>query len=551
MSRQQPARRAKKQKTAKEAKESECNPVLPAEIFAMLIGHMEIRERIVCRAVCQYFKQVVDRIKVRRSLVIAESEDSTCEPIFGAREDHDFYYFKNADYERFLDQFYFVSNDPVYESDVLISPDTCAGLRILMKQFDLCELRRLFIVEAKNGRNMVDLLNELVQLEHLQISSINFDCDLRLKLPNLHTLSIVELIHRPGFHLFLATKNLKNFETMHLRRFNFRFEYPRSVTLVKVQDFDDALYELQNLEVLICEYVPIEYDDDFEKDDDEHIIPMNFGLLPKLQRVDCAHGDPKDITEMHYLCHHASIDFYYCGLKIESLWSELGYFIDRGEEDELVRLLGMHHMFDDYEYLADHLYFFDAIRYQKNFITFFPDRLPENFASKFYGVRDIYVDGKIENVDYFVQFLRCFKSLKVVWLTDTFLDNEFFDRYAHLFGRVHEFHYRHDISNPPLKVDLKLIFNFKYLENFCTDQPIQMNLITEAFGSLRYFKCFRLENIINFERSFEIELVKNKFTVLCLDPRKDCKVHEFTSKPKMLKFVEKHFPFLSQQTITG
>ena len=43
---------------------------------------------------------------------------------------------------------------------------------------------------------------------------------------------------------------------------------------------------------------------------------------------------------------------------------------------------------------------------------YFPDSLPADFAKKFYGVRQLWVGREIKKLDYFIEFLKCFKNLK-------------------------------------------------------------------------------------------------------------------------------------------
>ena len=549
----QVANPAKRRKTTKKSDEINTNPIFPAEVFDLIIGHLDVNELLVCRATCKYFKQAVDRIRIR-SLAIAESEDSICEPVLCDLQDH--WYDALMDI-RFTDRFYFVSNDPVYESHALIRPDTSAGLRMLMNCFNLSELRRLFAVDVpKKCRSYFALLNRLVQLEHLQIGWIEMTWNLSLKLPNLRTLSVAQVNRNAGSRITLATPNLKHLETGSLG--DFRFEYPGSVTFLQVQDFDDDdLYRLENLEVLICAdaYNLIWFDYDVAEDEDGHVVSLDFPAFEKLKRVDCARMSVKEARGLFERCERYEINFYYCGMKIDDLNEDLGYLLDvTGRKDNL-KLLSVEHMFSAYDQLADALYYCKGIRYTKHFLEYFPDRLPENFASKFYGVRELYVARKVENVDYFVQFLKCFRCLKVVWFEQVCLPQDFYDKHSHLFARVYEFQYRHNGENspyPPVEIDFRFILKFRYLEKFITDKPIGMDLICEAFNTLKFLKRFELENFLNFDLNFRITrtetISEDEFSVQCFNPRRGCPIHKFTSKDKMLQFVKRHFPALSAAT---
>ena len=81
-------------------------------MFDLVLSHMDVNERIICRAVCKYFKQVVDKKIQIRSLAIVENEESTCEPVIEAT-DQDCAWGGAAEIRRFSDHFYFVSNNPV------------------------------------------------------------------------------------------------------------------------------------------------------------------------------------------------------------------------------------------------------------------------------------------------------------------------------------------------------------------------------------------------------------------------------------------------------
>ena len=531
-------------------------PVLPAEMFEQVIGQMNLNELVACRAVCKFFKQVVDRIKLR-SVVIAESEDSACELVFSyGYSDYD--WDEHVEYDRFSDQFWFVSNDPVYESDALIAEDTTAGLRMLVNHFDLSQLRRLFIVEVPNGRAHFELINRLVQLEQLQINWIQLDCDLRLQLPNLRTLSIVKVYRSYHYQITLATPNLKNFETRSLHESKFRFEHPNSVLFLQVSrcSFDDVFQLRANLKVLVSEWAEslVRIDDDRRLYEEDRIQTLDLSSFEKLRRVDCARMMYEDGEQLPFLCNSNGVDFYFCGCRIDSDGIFEPYLNRAGRKDHL-KLLKIECMFNYYDQLADSMYICESIRYWKWFDPYFPDQLPENFAKKFYLVRAIYVAGEIENVDYFVEFLSCFKNLKLLELNCAALPQEFFDRHSHLFARLQKFSYMHRriSSRKRDEVNLDFIVNFKLLEKFATNRPISMRLISEAFNSLKHLKRFDLEEVRdryrkeNEEKSPEFTIARTKNGYKLDDygvqgfPR-----FEFSSKAELLKFVEERFSALSK-----
>lgn len=546
---EQAVKRVKRRRKASDEQGNK-GPVLPAEMFDLVIGHMDVNELLTCRMVCKYFKQVIDRIRIQ-SLAIAESEDSTYKSVLNHdRDDYD--YNATIDYERFSDHFYFVSNEPVYESHTLIHPDTAAGLRILLNCLDLSKLRRLLIVEIRDGKAHFGLLNRLVQLEHLQIASIDLECKLRLQLPNLRTLSIakVNCADESDFQISLATPNLEHFETHWLGGRIFCFEHPASVRLIQLYSVNrQELRQLVNLEVLICEDPSSLVFYDYEE---EEWVSMDLSPLEKLKRVDCARMVPGEIRELCGRCHHHRVDFYFCGLKIDYLEKDLEYQLDMAGRKDCLKLVGAEQMFDAYDQLADALYFCEGIRYFKYFFNRFPSSLPENFASKFYSVREVYVAREIENVDYFLEFLRCFRNLKVLWLHCSMLKQEFFDQHSHLFGRIQEFRHTHNLACycAPNDVNLKFILNFKYLENLETDERIGIALLTEAFNSLTYLKQVTFWSMqidmpsVSEALNFRITRKENEFEVHCFDPRRPSK-NEFSSRSEMVKFVEQQFPGLS------
>ena len=520
---------AKRQRIARDEEKVEGNSALPAEMFDLVLSHMDVNERIACRAVCKYFKQVVEKEIKIRSLAIAESEDSTCEPVIEARY-QDYAWGGAVKIRRFSDHFYFISNDPVFESDALISQDTATGLRNLMNCFDLSCLRRLFVVEVRNGSAHFDLLNRLVQLEHLQIGSIDLDSNLKLQLPNLRTLSIAQVNHQADCRIVLATPNLKNFETKSLSESIFKFQHPRSVTFVQMQEWNRLLYQLKNLEVLICEYSVVWFDNE------DRVKGLSFSAFPKLKRVDCVHVRVKEIRELFYRCRQNSVDFYFAGVKIENLRRELGCQLQHAGTKDLVKLPDTKNfeVFYHYDRLADELYVCEGMRYGY-YLMYFPESLPENFARKFYGVRQLWAGNQIENVNYFIEVLKCFRNLKEVSLESTRLTQDFFDRHSHLFARVQEFVCRHRYgSHPRVKIDFKFILNFKYLEVFWTDQKkIKINLLCEAFKTLKYLRKFAGKRFI---------IGKEGKRVICFDRQTNCPERQFSSKLEMLPYIEEQFP---------
>lgn len=537
-----PAKRPRMDAEDTESDEVVGPPVLPAEMFELVIACMNVNELLVCRSVCKYFKQVVDRIKFR-SMVIAESEESTCYPVLEYWKEDYGYNKETLNYKRFDDQFFFVTNEPVYESDTLFSSDTSAGLRVLMIRFDLSALRKLFIVEARqNGQSLFGLINGLPQLQHLQIDLIDLVCNLRLQLPNLRVLSVAKVRRQGEFAIWLDTPSLTHLETSSLRGSKFQFEHRESITFLQCSNFSHVdLFELENLKTLICEYADNLVN--FEEDSDAPVV-LNFADFPRLRRVDCARMLIKEAQELFFLCGGNGIDFYYCGRRVDDLDLELGELFESSEEDSFIQLLTMDRMLSVYDRLADSLYFVEGIRYFKHLDTYFPKKLPENFARKFYCVREVYVARKIENVDYFLEFLRCFRNLKVLWLHYAALSQDFFDRHSHLFARLHEFSYkdRSDRSpNEPSEIDFKFILNLRFLKKFFTNQRISLRLLSDAFNTLKYLESFWVEDFLDFKITREEDRLK----VLCIDFEQNFPTHQFTSKTEMLKFMEKQFPALS------
>ena len=427
-----------------------------------------------------------------------------------------------------------------------------------MNHFDLSQLRRLFTVEVRNGRAHFDLLNRLVQLQHLQINRIQLDCDLRLQLPNLRTLSIVKLNRRHDFQVTLATPNLKHFETHSLRGSKFRFEHPDSVIFLQVSrcSFDDVFELRANLEVLVCEWadslVCVETNEqNSDESDEDRTQNLNLSAFRKLHRVDCARMLPNEAMELQNLCYRNRVDFYFCGCRVDNRLFR--YYLDQAGRKDLLQLLKIEDMFNDYDQLADCMYICEGIRYWKWFDCYFPDQLPENFAQKFYLVRAVYVAREIENVNYFIEFLRCFKNLKVLELNCAALPQEFFDRHSHLFARLHEFKYTHSCisSSKRDEVNLDFILNFELLEKFETNRPVSMRLISEAFNSLKHLKRFDLDKVRdryqNEEKSPEFTILRTEHGYNLTDyGAEQFPKFDFSSKTELLKFVEERFPALSK-----
>ena len=528
------------------------SPVLPAEMFELVIAQMNVNQRISCRAVCKFFKQAVDKIKIR-NLAIAESEDSVCDSVFGI---YDYEVFSSKPYRRFSDQFHFVSNDPVHESDTLIAPNT-TGLRMLVNHLDLSQLRRLFTVEVRTGRDHFELLNRLVQLEHLEINWIELDGNLRLQLPHLRTLSIVKLIGDEEFHIWLATPNLKHFETKVLELSRFQFEHPDSVIFLQVRGLahDDVL-KLRSLEVLVCEQADDLVWIDYSKgiDDENRVVSLDLSAFKKLRRVDCACINGDQFYELNDLCQTNEIEFYYCGQRIDNQNRVIGEYVERAGRTSRLDPLTIDSLFKEYDRLADSLYCIDGNRYWKylevffKFVSYFPDKLPKDFAKRFYSVREVYVFHKIENVNYFAEFLSCFKNLKVLWL-DVAMPQEFFDRHSHLFARLQEFEYTHLSMTRTLlhkdKVNLNFILTFKLLETFRTDQAVSMHLVSDAINNLKHLKSFCVSRDFDDKKcpAFAIHRTEDGYRLVDF-PRPESK---FKSKDELLKFIKKRFPALSKR----
>lgn len=461
-------------------------PILPPELYNLILLHLNVNDLLSCRATCRLFKALVDQIKIR-SLAVSKEENA-------------FKYRPRSDDSRndYFMQFHEKTEDLALSSHLLSS----SSLRTL-RALNLSQLRKLIInrIEVRT-RSGFDMIASFEQLEYLEINSFYLYCTLVITLPNLRTFKAFDSISPGNSHIRFATPSLTTLETdcfmscTNLGTNRLFFSYPESLKRLIVCSLDrNTVENFRNLEYLECyEAHRLAY---LELRRFRELKQVNCGYMT----MSCALAILKQRKE-----ENMNFDLFYRGLKINHLNELNTELVDQLVSADPVpmrrlysRPLSTRFLFIYYPDLIDGpLPMARELNYE-DYLECFPNGSPENFTAKFFNVRKLNCTSKIEQPDHFVELLKKFKHLRTLKLTNTGLTDDFYIRHLHLFSGINEL----EIYDQPNTIaDLEIVFRFKQLEKFSTNQQVSPPLISSLFEKLTNFRFARF--LIG-ERTFEID----------------------------------------------
>ena len=452
-------------------------PRLPPELYNLILANLNVNDLLTCRRVNKLFRVLVDQIRIH-SLAISKEENAFSYRPSGTR------FGPGTGYcEDFIWQFHNCTEHQALACRTLKS----SSLKTL-KALNLSQLRQLIIHRIEiRSRSSFEPINRLEHLEYLEISLFHLYCNLEIAMPNLRTFKTYDSVGPTNYAVRFTTPSLTNLKTVcfqfstSMGPNKLRFKHPETLRRLSVRACDRPMTEnLRNLEYFECYF--------------GHFINcLELFRFQSLKALNCGEltiHDMLGILEQRKN-RKMNFDLFFRGIKLNHA-NELRQDL----VDELTdtnpnpnwrhfKPFSARILFANYADLFDSpLPMANSLSYE-DFVEHFPSGAPENFSVKFFNVRELSCANRIERPEHFVALIRNFRHLEKVKLINSGLKDQFYIRYLHLFSRITELHI---FDQPKMISDLAIVFRFKKLERFCTNQQVYQRLILDLFENLQNFK---------------------------------------------------------------
>ena len=422
-------------------------------IFENIFGNLNVRDLMNLRLVSRQFNEFLKRYTIKE-LVICNLDAS-----------------RNN---------WFFANQPINHHFLIAQ----SRVSLLNSSIFNIKLRRLRIEDSKNCELSLEDLNQFSQLEHLEICDyLKLDKYTKLSLQHLKVLKVIlgkntsSLIELDTFSLQALHLDCVTYE-------NVKFNCPTSIQYLSTRSYNDYFLIFENVECLKCNYYAVNLDWTvllhYSKLKELHIQDYNFNL--KLANL------IKTSSELN----KQNLKIYQHGLLVVDGEKRIDYNYD------FMRSMQFS-LFNNHTQTADSLDFIWTVDYlelmrSNNF------NLPANFFQKFNAIQKILINGKVEDENQLIQFIKQSLNLRILYLTETRLLNQFYDELPRIsalnFLNIHE--------------DEEIELNFKFLNRM-------FNLIEFETNQQLNLKDKFDFNRLNFLKAIQFKIKRNRFAIKKLD----------------------------------
>jgi len=439
---------------------------LPIEIKLIIFKYLDLQELMVCRLVNRRWRDCVEEFRFRElAIVNTESDQFTCN--------------KYHSYKTLNQQNLFEPSDLRLFQSVLSN-----------KMFNYLEY--LNISNHIGGSEFdLEFLNRFDRLQQLDLSSIEVSREIRLELPFLKVLSILQAVKAE-----LSENESVEFNSPKLQivRCNEHFN-----TLIKILNPKS----IKSLQVNLCE-------SDLANFSNIEVYKQNFALnvrldilteLPKLRELhlftSCRTSQSAQmkhilirLIEERQSLRRFDLQIHYMGMRLAcggklSDQSLLNYDFG-GKMNHKLHL-------KNYDLLSSELPFFDRIDYDS--LINAKHSIPSDFCRRFNNIQNISAI-KVVDQNEFIRFLSKCSNLIELNIHNSSLDQEFYDRLPQLCSLV-----KLKIEKQTVPIVYEFICKFKRLIqvqiDYRTDPLISLftNIVLIAFGqTCKYLRHFEINN---------------------------------------------------------
>lgn len=338
--------------------------------------------------------------------------------------------------------------------------------------------------EKYNLTKLFQQINRLNEIEHLELIGIKMERSnfVELNLPNLTTLNLERIeIGR----ITLNTPKLENLKIELSRSLEnkVKFNHPESIRLLMIDFFEQVIVSFVNLEYLyVAEKLLLEEIHKIERVANQNNLFLNqFPILKELQFY-MEKQTYLYLVAQKELLKKDKLQIYFCGVDL----------IDN-DLDSLPRTDWSPYLNLSNDVIEFYKYHFDRTATVLPFVRrliydnlgYHINEMPDGLMNKFVNLSYFEVNDRIEDVDLFVRFLKCFNNLKTLHFENSKLNQSFFN----LLPRIHPILNKLEIHTEE-ELDYSFILTFENLNHIYIDENMDLDfvyMIFEKFGDLKFF----------------------------------------------------------------
>ena len=455
---------------------------LPVELFSLILSHLDRSDLFAYESVCTKWSYYVKRF-VGERLVISKWNKPT-------------------------PRSWFYLNEIFLPDSVMLRTDLDVKLVQNSFMFDVKQLKICNAINKSADESdalLVDteFINQLAGLEVLEVSQLGlgiYQQHLEVNLPNLKYLAIERFRQ---CHLYLNCPKLNSFKTKMFYYsgkdfFSFYFLHPLSVTHLYLQKFGskrhncniEKLHNLQHLSISTFDYR-------FErKEENRQFSAKIFSNFPNLKEISVQPGSSdysyylsretyESLLKERNALSRTGVALTFYGIRIEDVL-QLG--CNKQDLHQKDRFLGQLYMRNYANLLKEHLRWVKWISYS-GLMEGVRERIPDDFPEKFGSVKEIQIEGKVEDERQLVAFLGKFKRLNSLRIEkEAHLPVSF---YRSLAVNCPTNRYLTIQMEPPDEItDFEFLFEFKQLAGFVVrGRCLVGEFVRRAF---RHFDAFAI-----------------------------------------------------------
>lgn len=459
---------------------------LPPEILRLILGKLNLQERIKLRLVCRKWRAVIESLKVDQLSIVDLK--------FSSRQNWRSFELNTGDYENLL----YYQDSPLIPFGELFTNLVWSFGKKKKKLHSLLfnprnpmfsRVKRLFVcLRAIDGFSFEEYINcQFEQLEELSCYSLSFFSQTCLRLANLRALSMQAVQVSEQKRIELDLPKLEQFTTFSKIQF-FRFVHPQSLLRLIAFEDHESILQFTNLQVLRC----MRYRN-------EAAIFANLSQLKELHYENLNQIDFIDLDAIHRTKQNLGRS----DLKMLVLGLDFKDYRRLNLSAKRIATAMNEFIADNYANLAPLLILsvFMNAHYNK-LASSFDQRILSDFKLKFPNLRSLHVTSIESNVHLFFRFLYDYPNLCRLQLREAFDALTDYQTCYDLLPAYCRWLRELDISSalglrsgpwsPANTIEPSFLLKFKYLQNFTTNLALTGTISLSMWKALKHLKSQHL-----------------------------------------------------------
>lgn len=418
--------------------------LLPNEIIRKILNNLNLEDLLVCFDVSRRFRSICEIVQINEIILANENNEKLREIRFHSNESIEYRY-QSINFRKYIN----------LDENFLFRKERIKYIHFFAQELSVDTDLSIF-----NGySNLYQLdINGLIKLSKNQL----------IRAPNLEIIKFCKIFNS-NRTIDLICPKLRILSCVDLRPII--IHYPQMMRKLKVVNYSTKIELMINLEILHCEQG--------QKLNREILtILTNLKQLHLYSNFNYHHLIY--IIKQRLILRKIDLLIYLIGVRLNST----------SQIDEMKKDKQFTFQMNNYNQLSDDLTFFSSISYT-HLIKLCNSKIPSDFLTKFFYIKSISANDKIENRKHFIEFIQNLPFLASLQLSDPSLDSKFFNDLTVIVNRLNFL----IIVRLDKFSNMDFIFKFKNLLYFRTDiqSSIILSLAPRSFMKLKKLRFFRFK----------------------------------------------------------